>query len=46
MSHKLLVLSNGAGEDAIAAKVLRELPDELRSRVVCCPLGGEGSNSA
>ena len=42
MSHKLLVLSNGAGEDAIAAKVLRELPDELRSRVVCCPLVGEG----
>ncbi|MCA9781337.1 MAG: hypothetical protein KC800_31680, partial [Candidatus Eremiobacteraeota bacterium] len=42
MSHKLLVLSNGAGEDAIAAKVLRELPDELRARVVCCPLVGPG----
>lgn len=40
---RLLVLSNGAGEDAIAQKVLRELPDEVRSRVVCCPLVGAGS---
>jgi uncharacterized protein (TIGR03492 family) len=39
---KLLVLSNGAGEDAIAKKILRELPEELRSRVVCCPLVGPG----
>jgi uncharacterized protein (TIGR03492 family) len=39
---RLLVLSNGAGEDAIAQKVLRQLPDDLRSRVVCCPLVGHG----
>lgn len=39
---RLLVVSNGAGEDAIAAKVLRELPLPLRSRTVCCPLVGAG----
>lgn len=39
---RLLVLSNGAGEDAIANKVLQKLPSELQSRVVCCPLVGSG----
>jgi len=39
---RLLVLSNGAGEDAIASKILRELSPELQSRVACCPLVGSG----
>ena len=38
----LLVLSNGAGEDAIASRVLKELPEPLSSEVVCCPLVGPG----
>ena len=39
---RLLVLSNGAGEDAIASKVLQRLPEDLKARVVCCPLVGPG----
>lgn len=39
---RLLLLSNGAGEDAIAARILRRLPQELQDSVVCCPLVGEG----
>lgn len=39
---RLLVLTNGAGEDAIAARILAELAPEVRSRVVCCPLVGAG----
>ena len=39
---RLLVLTNGAGEDAIAAKILDRLPSEARDAVVCCPLVGEG----
>ena len=39
---RLLVLSNGAGEDAIAAKILERLPAEIRERVLCCPLVGSG----
>lgn len=39
---RLLVLSNGAGEDAIAAKILARLPREVQGAVVCCPLVGEG----
>ena len=39
---RLLILSNGAGEDAIANKVLQCLPEDLKSRVVCCPLVGPG----
>lgn len=39
---RLLVLSNGAGEDAIASKVLKRIPPEIQSQVVCCPLVGEG----
>lgn len=39
---RLLVLCNGAGEDAIAAKILARLPEEMQSSVVCCPLVGEG----
>ena len=41
--NRLLVLSNGAGEDAIAGKILHRLPSELKNRVVCCPLVGAGS---
>jgi uncharacterized protein (TIGR03492 family) len=40
---RLLVLTNGAGEDAIAARVLAHLPPDLRDSVVCCPLVGQGS---
>lgn len=39
---RLLVLTNGAGEDAIAARILERLPDSIRQSVVCCPLVGEG----
>lgn len=39
---RLLILSNGAGEDAIANRVLQCLPNGLKSRVVCCPLVGPG----
>lgn len=39
---RLLVLSNGAGEDAIAYRILKQLPSELSSRVLCCPLVGPG----
>lgn len=39
---RLLVLSNGAGEDAIAAKILNRLPPEIQEAVVCCPLVGPG----
>jgi uncharacterized protein (TIGR03492 family) len=39
---RLLVLSNGAGEDSIACKILQKLPQDLRSLVVCCPLVGSG----
>lgn len=39
---RLLVLSNGAGEDAIAARILEKLPEPVRQSVVCCPLVGEG----
>lgn len=39
---RLLVLSNGAGEDAIAARILMRLPSEVRDSVVCCPLVGAG----
>lgn len=39
---RLLVISNGAGEDAIAAKILKKLSPWLRSRVACCPLVGPG----
>jgi uncharacterized protein (TIGR03492 family) len=39
---RLLVLSNGAGEDAIAAKILARLPTEVRDCVLCCPLVGPG----
>lgn len=39
---RLLVISNGAGEDAIAVKILQRLSPSLRSRVVCCPLVGPG----
>ncbi len=39
---RLLVLSNGAGEDAIAAKILARLPREIQAAVVCCPLVGDG----
>ncbi len=39
---RLLVLSNGAGEDAIAYRILKQLPSELESRVLCCPLVGPG----
>ena len=40
---RILVLSNGAGEDAIASKILQRLPEDLKSLVVCCPLVGAGS---
>jgi uncharacterized protein (TIGR03492 family) len=39
---RLLVLSNGAGEDAIAAHILRRLPESVQASVVCCPLVGQG----
>lgn len=39
---RLLLLSNGAGEDAIAAKILERLPGEIRRAVLCCPLVGSG----
>lgn len=39
---RLLVLTNGAGEDAIAARILERLPSDVRSQVVCCPLVGAG----
>ncbi len=39
---RLLVLSNGAGEDAIAARILQRLPQELQDSVACCPLVGPG----
>ena len=39
---RLLVLSNGAGEDAIASKILARLPQTIQDAVVCCPLVGEG----
>lgn len=39
---RLLVLSNGAGEDAIASKILTRLPPEIQGAVVCCPLVGPG----
>lgn len=39
---RLLVLSNGAGEDAIAAKVLQRLPSEAKDAVACFPLVGAG----
>ncbi len=39
---RLLVLSNGAGEDAIAAKILARLPQSVQDAVVCCPLVGAG----
>lgn len=38
----LLLLSNGAGEDAIAAKILQQLPEGYREAVYCCPLVGAG----
>ena len=41
--RRLLVLSNGAGEDAIASRILKRLPSELRGQVICCPLVGPGS---
>ncbi len=40
---RLLVLSNGAGEDAIASRILKRLPPEVSAQVVCCPLVGHGS---
>lgn len=39
---RILVLSNGAGEDAIAAKILARLPQSVQDAVVCCPLVGPG----
>ncbi len=39
---RLLILSNGAGEDAIAARILQEFPPEIRERVVCFPMVGPG----
>lgn len=40
---RLLVLSNGAGEDAIAARILKRLPSEVQGAVVCLPLVGAGA---
>lgn len=40
---RLLVISNGAGEDAIASKILDRLQADLKSAVVCCPLVGSGA---
>jgi uncharacterized protein (TIGR03492 family) len=39
---RLLVLSNGAGEDAIAVRILGRLPQPVRDAVLCCPLVGPG----
>lgn len=39
---RLLVLTNGAGEDAIAARILARLPEQARRAVVCFPLVGAG----
>lgn len=39
---KLLVLTNGAGEDAIAMRILAELPLDIADDIVCCPLVGAG----
>lgn len=40
---RLLVISNGAGEDAIASKILDWLPTDIKSVVACCPLVGAGA---
>lgn len=39
---RLLVLSNGAGEDAIACRILKRLPSQVQGAVICCPLVGPG----
>jgi uncharacterized protein (TIGR03492 family) len=39
---RLLVLTNGAGEDAIAARILERLEPSVRDAVVCLPLVGPG----
>ena len=40
---RLLVLTNGAGEDSIARKILDRLSQSVQDSVVCCPLVGPGA---